>query len=360
MSRRIGCVWCLLTALLLAGCGRGGDADTRAAKPAAPVQVAKAEVRDLVRRTIFTGSVEPVRLARMASPAEGPIAECAVREGDRVSEGQRLVLVGRSGTAESGLAAAREELRRQEAEFNRVEQLVASGSLAGEQLDMARVALTRAQAQVVAAETGADDYEIRAPWDGVVSRVWVAEGNYVAPRTPLVEVYDPTSLHVRFSVPEQDVRRLKAGLPVGVTLDAWPGRAFKGTVERVYPQPDAATRTFTVEASLNADVQLLSGLFARVEVPVETAADAVVVPSGALLTLPSGATVVFVAQEEKALRRPVKTGLETGGLVEIKEGVAAGEDVIVRGQESLKDGAAIKIMGQGKGGSQEQKGPATR
>ena len=290
MKTHLGWIGCSLAILLAAGCGKGRDADaTAAAKPAAPVQVKKAEARDLTRRAIYTGSVEPVRVARMASPAEGPIVECAVREGDRVAKDQRLVRVGRSHMAESGLEASREELKRQESDFKRVEQLVTSGSLPGEQLEITRSALKRAEAQVAAAETGAGDYEIRAPWDGVVSKVWISEGNYVAPRAPLVELYDPASLRVRFSVPEQDVRLLKTGVAVKMTLDAYPGKTFEGVVERIYPQLEAATRTLTVEAGLDADVPLLSGLFTRVEAPMESVANAVVIPSGALQVLPSGA-----------------------------------------------------------------------
>ena len=194
----------------------------------------------------------------------------------------------------------------------------------------------------------------------MVSKVWISEGNYVAPRAPLVEIYDPASLRVRFSVPEQDARFLKTGVPVRVTLDAYPGKTFEGTIERIYPQLEAATRTFTVEAGVNADVPLFSGQFARVVVPMETAARAVAIPSAALLALPNGASVVFVAQDEKAVRRPVKTGLEAGGFVQILEGVAPGEDVVVRGQENLKDGAAIKILGpkkDGAGGAGEARPP---
>ncbi|HRT04391.1 MAG TPA: efflux RND transporter periplasmic adaptor subunit [Kiritimatiellia bacterium] len=343
----------------MAGCGKKTEADSAAApKPAAPVQVQKAEARDLTRSALYTGSVEPVTVARMASPAEGPIVECAVREGDAVRKNQRLVRVGRAGMVESSLEAAREEWKRQEADFKRVEQLVASGSLPGEQLEIARAALKRAEAQVAAAETGANDYDIHAPWAGIVSKVWVSEGNYVAPRAPLVEIYDPASLRVRFAVPEQDVRRLKTGIAVDVALDAWPDRKFAGTIERIYPQLDAATRTLTAEANLAAEEPLFSGLFARVAVPVETAAGAVVIPSGALLALPGGGAVVFVAQDEKASRRPVQTGLEAGGFVQILDGVAAGEAVIVRGQEGLKDGAPVKIMGPKKDGEPGKKAPA--
>lgn len=341
-------VWFIgaLIALLAAGCGsRHDDAGGLNSKPAAPVQVEQVVARDLTRSVVYTGSIEPVRVARMASPAEGPIVECVVREGDQVHADQRLVVLGRSHMAESGLEAARAELVRQAEDLTRVEQLVKSGSLPAEQLEIARAAVKRAEAQVAAGETGAADYEIRAPWAGVVSKVWISEGNYVAPRTPLVEIYDPASLRVRFAVPEQEVRHLKVGTGVSIRLDAWPDARLGGAIERIYPQLEPTTRTVTVEAGLVADVPLLSGMFARVEVPVQTAPGAVVIPASALLTLPDGGVVVFLAMADQAVRRPVEIGLEAGGSVQILAGVAEGEEVIVRGQENLKDGAAIKIMG---------------
>jgi len=358
LKTRFGWIARTLIVILAAGCGNGAETSrNQGPRPAAPVQVEEAEARDLTRRVIYTGSIEPVRVARMTSPAEGPIVECGVREGDRIRAGQRLVLVGRSTMAESGLEAAREELHRQAEDLNRVEQLVRSGSLPSEQVEISRAAKKRAEAQLAAAETGAADYKIRAPWAGVVSKVWISEGNYVAPRTPLVEIYDPASLRARFSVPEQEVRRLETGVAILVTLDAWPERRFTGRLERIYPQLEPTTRTVTVEAGLDADVQLLSGMFARVEVPVETVVDAVVIPGAALLSLPNGTLAVFVVQEERAFRRPVRVGLEAEGLVQILDGVAPGEGVIVRGQESLNDGSAIKVMGAKTVAAPGQAGP---
>ena len=334
----------------VAGCGKQIDSETAKPKPMALVQVAQAVQRDLRKTLTYTGSVEPVKVARMASPAEGPIVECTVREGDTVAGGQVLVRVGRSRIAETGLAAAREELRRQEAEFRRTEQLVESGALPGDQLDAARANLKRAEAQVAAMETGAGDYAIEAPWDGVVSRVWIAEGNYVAPRAPLVELYDPASLVVRLSVPEQQALAVAAGQAVRVALDAYPEHKFDGRITRVYPEIERATRTLTAEAVLEEDIRLLIGMFARVDVTVETLTDAVVIPEGALVVLPNGETVVFVVDGEKAVRRNVETAMEAGGGVAVKRGVQPGETVVTRGNEALKDGVSVKVMGQKKKG----------
>jgi len=348
MKIHLGWIGCTLAVLLIVGCGKKQESGGPTPKPMSLVQVAEAEMRDLSKTLTFTGSVEPVRMARMASPAEGPIMECSVREGDHVKKGQILARVGRSRIAETGLEAAREELRRQEAEFRHVEQLVKSGSLPGEQLDAARSNLRRAEAQVAAMETGAGDYEITAPWDGMVSRVWIAEGNYVSPRAPLVELYDPASLIVRISIPEQQALAVCAQQPVQVSLDAYPGRRFTGKITRVYPELERTTRTLTAEAVLKEEVRLLSGMFGRVDVVVRTLTNAVVVPERALAVMPNGEVVAFIVNGDTATRRNVKTALEAGGVVAIESGIQAGEMVVTRGNEMLKDGAKVQVVGQKK------------
>ena len=344
MKNLSGWLGCIAALGLIAGCGTEPSANPSAGKPKPPVEVMRAQVRELARTLTFTGSVEPIEVARMASPAEGPIVECTVREGDTVIGGRSLVRVGRSRIAESGLAAAREELRRQEMEYRRVERLVDSGALPVEQMDVARANLKRAEAQVAATETGAGDYRIEAPWAGVVSRVWIAVGDYVGPREPLVEIYDPASLVVRLEIPEQQALAIHEGRPVHLSLDAYPGRRFQGEVTRVFPELDRKTRTLTTEVELQEEVRLLSGMFARVDIAVETQEAAVVVPESALLVMPDGETIAFVVEGERASRRRVVTAMEAGGMVAIASGVEAGEVVVIRGHQSLEDGLAVRVL----------------
>jgi membrane fusion protein (multidrug efflux system) len=331
-----------LSAVLLAGCGKNNASDA-VARPVPLVQTITAKSGSLTKFITYTGSVEPVKTARMASPAEGPIVECPVREGDHVETGQLLARVGRSRIAETGLTAAREELRRQESEFKRVEQLVQSGSLPGEEIDTARSNLRRAEAQVAAMETGTDDYEISAPWNGLVSKVWISEGNYVAPRTPLVELYDPQSLVVRLSVPEQHALSVRTGTAVQIQLDAHPGKSFAAEITRIYPELDRMTRTVTVEAILKEPVELLSGMFARVDLPVQTVSDVAIFSESALIMRPNGEAVIFLLEGQTVRQLAVVPALEADGQIAV-HGIKPGTPVVVRGNEALKNGAEVMVM----------------
>jgi membrane fusion protein (multidrug efflux system) len=331
-----------LLALALSGCGK--IISDKPTPPPAAVSFETVSHRPFARLLTVTGTIEPTTVAGLASPAEGPVLGCRMREGDRVTAGQELLTIGRQLSAEAAQASAREELRRQEQEFRRIEALVQEKAIAGDQLDTARAALERARAALAQAEQAADDYSIRAPWAGVVSRVRVADGNYVAPRTPLVDLYDPTSLVLRFAVPEDHAFALVVGGRVEVTFDALPGRAFTLEIIRAYPELDRRMRTRSFEAALPPDATLAPGMFARIRAVLEEHPSALTAPVEAVLG--DGAkSFVFLVVDDKAVRRPVETGFEQDGRVWIRTGLEVGDRVIVGGIERVKDGAAVRLEG---------------
>jgi membrane fusion protein (multidrug efflux system) len=301
--------------------------------------------RGLAKTVELTGSVAATRLARMASPGEGPILNCKVREGDIVKRGEKVLSIGRNTAAQALVAASQAAFKEQEQELKRVRQLVDSGAIPGAQLDAARSKFESAKAQVAKARESAEDYSVEAPWDGIVSKVLVRDGDYVAPRTALVELFDPHSLVIRFSVPEVQTTEIRENMAVKAQLDAYPGKTFQGRVDRVYPELDARMRTRTVEAVLGDPVDLIPGMFARIEVLLQSVPEAVTVPSEAVIVTPKGERVAFVVENGKAVRRKVETGIEKEGRVQILKGVQSGEQVIVSGNEKLRDGAEVQVRG---------------
>jgi len=330
-----------------AGGQEKGKGEQPNAKPLPVVAVQKAQVAPLSRTLELTGTATPTRQARLASPGEGPIQNCRVREGDQVKRGERLVTIGRSGAAAAQVTAAAESLKEQQAELNRIKILVQSGAVPGSQLDTARAKYEGARALLAKAREMAGDYSVEAPWDGVVSKVLVKDGDFVAPRAPLAEMYDPHSLVIRLAVPEAQATEVFKGTPATVQLDAYPGKTFEGDVSLVYPDLDTRMRTRTAEVKLGAPVALIPGMFARLKLTLQTEADAVTVPTDAVLVLPGGEKVAYVFKEGKAQRRVVQTGLETGGLVQVVSGIQPGETVVTAGNEKLKDGMAVKVQGGG-------------
>lgn len=330
--------------------GHGGGGMAGMGNHAPLVRTEKAGMAAISQEIELTGSVEATRIARLASPGEGPVRNSQWREGDRVHQGEVLVEIGRATAAAAELTAMRQLLQEQEQEFHRMETLVAAGAVPAADLETARSKYENARAQAARARQNSEDYRIKAPWAGIVAKVLVKDGDYVAPRMTLVEMYDPASLVVRFAAPEAQAMSLGKGMEVKVGLDAYPDRIWRGKINRIYPELEPRTRTRTVEAVLAGPVTLLPGMFARLTVEQGTTEGAITVPAAALIPTPHQGYAVYVVEEEKARRRQVEIGLEAGGVIHILSGVRAGEEVIIAGHEKLKDGSPVRLAGMGRGG----------
>ncbi|MFP4225659.1 MAG: efflux RND transporter periplasmic adaptor subunit [Desulfobacterales bacterium] len=350
MKLRFAMIALILAAL--AGAGffgirlMGPDAEKGAdpSKPKKPpvVSVVAAEQTTLTEKLTLTGSVEAFQTARLASPAEGPVELVTVREGDQVRAGDTLISIGRKKGAQAAIQSLEEELAKETDNLRRTRQLVESQAFPQEALDQARAAVENVRARLVQAKESAGDYVVFAPWDGVVSRLAVRTGEFVAPRTTLVEIYDPASLVIRAAVPERYAAGIQPGMRVDIRLDAYPEKSVKGRIARAYPYLESRLRTRTVEILPEPPMDLLPGMFARLKIWLKTVDDAVVVPGEAVVATPEG-KAVFVLENGKALRRPVTTGIEEKNRIQIASGIKAGEKVIVAGNEKLKSGAAVRV-----------------
>ena len=261
-----------------------------------------------------------------------------------MGKGQTLLNLGRREGATALVTSLNEDLKKEEDNLARTRRLVDIGALPGEQLDIAKANAIRARAQLAKAQETTQDYAVVAPWPGIVSKMKVRDGDFVAPRAPLAELYDPTSLIVRLAVPEQEAAGLTLGMQAEVRLDAYPGKTYGGSITRLYPYLDSRTRTRITEITLTDPPVLLPSMFARANLVKETIADAITVPVYSLVAAPGGGFAAFVVQEGKAVRRKVETGIEVEGRMRVLDGLEAGDKLIIAGQEKLKDGAAVKAV----------------
>ncbi|MBN1610722.1 MAG: efflux RND transporter periplasmic adaptor subunit [Polyangiaceae bacterium] len=349
----MGAKWAvaILLALLLAGCSKPGAGGEGKGKQQSSVNAATAEVRALAHRLELTGTIEATRVARMASPVEGPVIAFPVREGDEVKPGQLLARLGRARGDDAVAASAKAELERQEQDLSRIEKLVKTGAFPGEKLDEARVKVTEAQARLARALERLGDYRVSAPWSGVVSKVHVTQGEFVSAHAILVELFQPESLVLRFAVPEDSAARVRSDAPIAVTLDAHPGATFAARVARVYPDIDRRTHTRTVEAVIDGDIALAPGMFARLKLTLASVPDALTVPAGAVVRRGESPVVYVIASDGVAKQRKVELGMEDEGRVQIVAGLEPGERVAVGGHNRLRDGKKVRVADakEGKG-----------
>ena len=374
--------------------------------PAVEVTTAAAIQRDLPRFFEATGSLIGDQQTDVAPQTSGKVVAVGVDIGSPVRRGQMLVRLDdaelklrveqasaqlqqakagvRQAEEKIGLrpgqafdpnrvaevAAARVTLELAQKNLTRAEKLIESGDVSRQFYDQQRaqrdqlkeqydVALAQARqnyAAVEVARTNVANAEaalglakqnlsyavIPAPMDGFVAERTADLGEYVSPQQKVATIVRTNPLRVRIDIPEQAIPEVHVGQSVSATTSAWPDRHFSGRVARIAPNVSAQSRTLTVEAEIdNSSGALKPGQFASVRILEERAEPAVLVPSRAVVT-DAGVSRVFVIKDGHAEQRLVQTGQTEGDLIEIKQGVAADEQVATSNQQQLTDGIAVK------------------
>jgi multidrug efflux pump subunit AcrA (membrane-fusion protein) len=209
-------------------------------------------------------------------------------------------------------------------------------------VDVARTNVANAQAQLALAQKSLQYAVIPAPIDGYVTERVADLGEYVSPQQKVVTLVRTNPLRIRIDIPEQAIPQVKLGQSVSITTSAWPDKNFAGHVARIAPNVSAQSRTMTVEAEIeNNGNALKPGQFATVRILQERAEPAVLVPARAVVN-EAGVNRVYVIKNGHAEQRLVQTGQTDGDLIEIRNGVAADEQVATTNREQLTDGIAKK------------------
>ena len=209
-------------------------------------------------------------------------------------------------------------------------------------VDVARKNVVNAESQLALAKKNLSYAVIPAPIDGFVIERTADLGEYVSPQQKVVTIVRTNPLRIRIDIPEQAIPQIKVGQSVSITTSAWPDKNFAGRVARIAPNVSATSRTMTVEAEIeNRNNALKPGQFATVRILQERSEPAVLIPARAVLNQ-AGVNRVYVIKDGHAEQRLVQTGQTEGDLVEIRNGVAADEQVATSNLEQLTDGIAIK------------------
>jgi membrane fusion protein (multidrug efflux system) len=328
----------------VAACGKGeagaGGGPGGGGPPPMPVEVVTARTDTVVDAISATGQVEALQSIELRPEVEGRIVQILVREGQEVAQGRPLFKVDDAELkAQVARAEADRDLARQALE--RTKQLVAENASSAADLEQAEATARSTQAQLDLLQIRLERTTIRAPFSGVVGRRLVSLGDYVTSATRLVSLQTVNPQRVTFSVPERNASVLRVGQTVRFRVAALPGRDFTGRVDFVDPVVQLPARTILVKAQVPNPGRVLNpGMFVEAHLATEVRPGAVLVPEDGVLLL-SGATLAWVVKDGKADRRNVVLGVRSRGWVEVRSGVAAGELVVVGGQERLGPGAPV-------------------
>jgi membrane fusion protein (multidrug efflux system) len=287
-----------------------------------------------------TGTLLAVEAVDLQAEVSGKITAINFREGTHVPRGKLLVKLN-----DADLQARREgaihPLALAETRERRASELLTQGFVIQDSHDgaLATVQVRRAELALVEAEIAKT--EIRAPFDGVAGLRYVSEGAFVGAATKIATLQRTDTLKVDFAIPERYVAKIKIGAPIVFAVDGR-AQAFGGEVYAYDPRIDPETRTLLLRALCpNPGGMLLPGAFANVKLVLAEVADALMIPSEALIP-DFEAAYVFVAKDGKADRRRVVTGTRTETSVQVLEGLVAGDVVLTSGLQQLRAGSPVQ------------------
>jgi RND family efflux transporter MFP subunit len=406
--------------LLAAGCSGNPSPPSDEGRPV-KVMVVSAAGAPHVRS--FPGKVEASKKVELAFQVPGIIVALPVKEGDTVKKGaliaqlrqkdfetdlkeaqsrlnearaslralqsgerpeQQLRLEAQLRAAEATLANARSEFERQErlarvnaaarADLERsardyrvaqqdqqaARQMLEKGTIAREEdIEAQEAVVHRLEAQVVQANLRLEDSTLRAPYDGVIAKLFVNQSQTMKAKEPVARFQDVEEIDVIVDVPERimatDIRTADI-VQLLAEFSGAPGRQFPVRISEVAQVADPVTQTFPVRVSMQSpsDVRLLPGMTATVTVSYHRAdilSDRFLVPISAIFKDASGEQIAWVVGSEQTVtRRPVKLGEATGDRIEIIDGLQPGDRIAVAGVTHLRDGMKVRDLGDALGG----------
>jgi len=333
-----------------------------------------------------SGYVTPRRRATIAAKITGRVTGVFFDEGTRVHEGQLLATLDDSDvrkaldaakadhdSAQAAIADYEVQLKNAQITLHRAEQLQKAGVNTQEQLDNARTAAdslqakiglakaqtSAAEARIREAQQAVDNCTIRAPFEGIVVSKDAQVGEMVSPisagggftRTGIATVVDMNSNEIEVDVNESYIARVKPGQHVNAVLDAYPDWNIDSRVRTIIPSADRQKATVKVRISfVKLDPRILPDMGIKVTFLGEDTSKNTGAAAQPSLLIPqtavrddNGKKIVFLVKDNKAERRAVTVGGNRGSESEILAGVNAGDTLIVKGPDDLRDGQAVEI-----------------
>ncbi|MBT8135857.1 MAG: efflux RND transporter periplasmic adaptor subunit [Gammaproteobacteria bacterium] len=347
-TRLLRFIGLLAAVTFITACKIGGEGEKTAeedeeATPI-PVETRLVERGEITAVYSGTAALEVDAEADVSAKVAGEIVELLVEEGDQVESGQVLA---RLDGERLRLEVARQlaNVRRLEQDYRRNIELNSKGLVSAGAFEGMKYELESLRAALRLARLELGYTEIKAPFSGVIAERYVKRGNTITVNQPLFKITDLDPLLAYLHVPEKEFNKIKAGQQAAVQIDARPDQLYPARIIRISPVVDAGTGTFKVTVEIDSgDGELKPGMFGRISVVYDTRQNSMLVPRAALVDT-DAETAVFVVEDGVARRREVTLGYANGASVEVTDGLSGDEQVVVIGQNSLKDGGKVRVIG---------------
>ncbi len=294
-------------------------------------------------RINLPGSIEAWTTLNLLAKINGTVEEILVREGQVVKKGDILARID-DEDYRIAVDRARSAYELARAEFERDRAIYAKGVIPTAEFDANRTRMETAKADLENAELQFSRCTITAPMHGIVRKIDAKIGLQLAVGDPLAEILEIDRLKAVVGIPESEVAAVRGLKTVDISLQALGNRTVTGTVHFLSSSPETVARLFRLELAIdNPQGEILPGMFIRADVVKNTVADAVVIPFYSVISR-NDEQYAFIEKDGIAHKKPVRLGIMEKWLVEVTDGLAAGDHLLVEGHRDVEDQQQVKVV----------------
>ena len=328
----------LSAALMMASCGQKSNQQTVIVEEAPKVTVTKVYAENVPQLSTYPTTVEADVMNNITPQSASRINEIFVEVGDHVKKGQKLATMDAINLEKIRLQVANDSI-----EYNRTKELYEIGAASQsnfETMTLAYEVSKRSYSNLL------ENTILTSPISGIVTARNYDIGDMYAMAQPLFVVQNITPVKMIINISENNYSKIKKGMEVELTADAFPGETFKGKINLVYPTIDSRSHTFPVEIIVdNKDEKLRPGMFARVTINYGNNYRVVVPDNAVLKQVGADDKYVFVLNEDNTVSyTPVKVGIRMGNRYEIISGIDDGATIVTSGQTRLRNNIKVDIV----------------
>jgi len=289
----------------------------------------------------ISGTLEANEQIDIRSEVSGIVESINFKEGSQVSEGQILFKVN-DIELQAQLSKALTAKKLASENERRAKLLLEKQAISQEEYDIASADYQSANAESELISAQLSKTNVRAPFSGTIGLRSISKGTYVTPTTVVAKLVNTDNLKITFSVPEKYASQIQVGTEMTFTTSD-SKENHKATIYAIDPEVDIATRTLRVRAITdNKDHRLYPGAYTNVNLPLETAEDAILVPTESLIPVQNGKRI-YIVENGKAKEIDVEIGSRTGSSVRVISGLKPGDTIITYGVMALQNGMPIRV-----------------
>lgn len=311
-------------------------------KPKLLVEALVIKESKLDNKLVVTGSILPNESLELKSESSGKITSISFQEGKAVTKGSLLLEINNDDIEAQLQKQKYNQKLNQDNEF-RQRKLLEKDAISQEEYDNALNRLNTTVADIKILEAQLEKTRIKAPFDGVIGLRYVSLGAYISPATIVATLYNISPAKIEFAVPARYSAQVKPGEKIFCRVEN-DLTVYEGVVYAVEPRIDPETRTLKIRAQAdNKSGSLLPGQFVKVELILKSQANALLVPTEAVIP-DQGGKKVYIMDAGKAKEAKIETGIRTENSLEVLSGLKAGDTLITTGILQLRQGLEVEIQ----------------